>query len=166
MSKKFRNKVCAYCGERASTSDHVIAREFFPEHLRGGLPKVPACTVCNGAKSRLEHYLVTILPLGGEHIAAAEGVKRLGTRLEKNARLERELRTGIRMRGDGCATLPFRREDLKEFSAFLVRGLVCHELGIVVDRNVYRVEGDGLRDGAQRGVCFSPQSLWRRYYRD
>lgn len=43
---------CAYCGEKATTLDHVIARS------RGGLTVAenlaPACHRCNGAKSNLD----------------------------------------------------------------------------------------------------------------
>ena len=55
MSKKFKGKLCVYCGTGESeTADHVVAREFFPETHRDGLPKVPACKACNAAKAALE----------------------------------------------------------------------------------------------------------------
>src|ERR1700730_16827139 len=41
MSKRFRDKPCAYCLTNPSTAtgDHVFAREFFPEAARANLPK-------------------------------------------------------------------------------------------------------------------------------
>ncbi|QUN41481.1 hypothetical protein KEH56_18815 (plasmid) [Burkholderia cenocepacia] len=65
-SKRFRNKTCVYCGleQGANTADHVIAREFFLLAGRDNLPKVPACQECNTAKSRLEHYVLSVLLMG------------------------------------------------------------------------------------------------------
>ena len=58
MSKKYKGKICAYCGTAtADTEDHVLARQFFTEDEHGNLPKAPACSVCNNEKSKLEHYL-------------------------------------------------------------------------------------------------------------
>jgi len=152
VSKKFRNKACAYCGAPASTADHVIAREFLPEYLRRGLPKVPECQTCNRIKSGLEHYLVTVLPLGSDHAAAIEGVRKLDARLAKNLRLADELRAGFLERADGRPTLPFQGRYLSAFSALVVRGLVYHELGIVIDNSRFRVEGDVLREGGQAAL--------------
>ena len=59
-SKKFQNRPCVYCTTAtATTADHVIARQFVSGPLRANLPKVPACSACNNAKSQLEHYLAT-----------------------------------------------------------------------------------------------------------
>lgn len=43
MSKKYKGKLCVYCGERPSTKtgDHVFAREFFLESERDNPIKVP-----------------------------------------------------------------------------------------------------------------------------
>jgi 5-methylcytosine-specific restriction endonuclease McrA len=75
MSKKFKGKTCAYCGEReAITGDHVFAREFFLPSDRADLPQAPICGECNNEKSKLEHYLTTVLPFGGRHPASAENL--------------------------------------------------------------------------------------------
>jgi hypothetical protein len=77
------------------TGDHVFARSFFLEHRRENLPKVPACTVCNNEKSKLEHYLATVLPFGGRHDDAHRNLEELvPSRLGGNARLHRELAEG------------------------------------------------------------------------
>lgn len=66
MSKKYKGKLCAYCGRAdADTADHVFAKEFFLPPHRDNLPKVPTCSRCNGHKSKLEHYAVAVLPFGG-----------------------------------------------------------------------------------------------------
>lgn len=74
MSKKYKGKTCVYCGSIGSseTADHVLAREFALK--RGDIPKVPACKLCNSAKSRLERYLTTVLPFGAKHADAGENL--------------------------------------------------------------------------------------------
>ena len=51
VSKKFKGKVCAYCVKaKATTDDHVFAREFFTLADRHDLPKALACPKCNNEK--------------------------------------------------------------------------------------------------------------------
>jgi hypothetical protein len=91
--KRFKGKFCVYCACRPSTTgDHVFAREFFTAGFRGNLPQVPTCDPCNNAKSKLEHYLTTVLPFGGRHGDARENLsQQVPGRLAKNLRLAREL---------------------------------------------------------------------------
>lgn len=94
MSKKYKNKTCAYCNDNLSiTGDHVFAREFFLiEHRGKDLPRVPSCDSCNNKKSRLEHYLTSILPFGGKHCTAKKNLKTMvPKRLSKNRKLHRKL---------------------------------------------------------------------------
>jgi hypothetical protein len=97
MSKKYKDRVCAYCAESESeTADHVIARAFFPEQYRGGLPKAPACEQCQGEKSRLENVFIAVLPFGSEHPLAVATLKEKGRRrLYKNAALRKKLEAGL-----------------------------------------------------------------------
>lgn len=67
-SKKYKDKICVYCRESTSTTaDHVFPREFFQKHQRSNLPKVPSCKSCSNEKSKLEHYLLSVLPFGATH---------------------------------------------------------------------------------------------------
>lgn len=94
VSKRFKGKTCVYCtGEGISqTADHVIAREFLPVAHRGDLPKVPACEPCNHAKSRLEHYLLAVLPFGSRHPTASSMLdSEVPRRLARNPSLHRNL---------------------------------------------------------------------------
>lgn len=95
-SKRFKRKLCVYCCDRLSvTGDHLFAREFFVDAARPNLPQVPACDQCNNEKSRLEHYLTTVLPFGGRHADAHEALEGLVPgRLAKNLRLARVLSAG------------------------------------------------------------------------
>jgi hypothetical protein len=135
VSKRFRDKDCAYCGnERAAeTGDHVFAKEFFPKDLRADLPQVPSCVPCNNDKSKLEHYLLTVLPFGGNHPAShailRESVPR---RLEKNAKLHRELsslsgRAWIEENGvvRNAATIPIEADKIVGLFRMIPRGLAA-----------------------------------------
>lgn len=139
MGKGFKKKLCVYCATEESTSaDHVFARQFFlPQHRRK-LPKVPACDGCNREKSNLEHYLASLLPFGGRHAVAAENLGMMvPRRLQKNARLSREL-----LQGQGRAwtqegslvvptmTLPIDSRRFEKLFEFVVRGLVWYHWGI------------------------------------
>lgn len=136
-SKKYRNKTCVYCGQAAvaETADHVVAREFFSMDARADLPKVPACRDCNNRKSQLEHYVLSVLPMGGVHSGApAAIVNQVGPRLAKNAALQRALLAGQRDRAimtpDGRwwqgMSLPFEAERLATLGCYIALGLAWH----------------------------------------
>src|SRR2546429_3666489 len=94
VSKKFKGLRCAYCAVReAVTGDHIFAREFFLPSARANLPKAPICAECNNEKSKLEHYLTTVLPFGGRHPDASENLASMvPKRLGRNVRLHRHLK--------------------------------------------------------------------------
>ncbi|CAB3976166.1 hypothetical protein BCO9919_07522 [Burkholderia cenocepacia] len=136
-SKKFRDKTCVYCGRErmASTGDHVVAREFCPGTARENLPKVPACVACNNAKSKLEHYVLAVLPMGSLlPSAAAAIIEQVGPRLAKNEALRRQLASGQQMRWsrtpDGrwqeSVALPFDTTKLSELGCYIALGLAWH----------------------------------------
>lgn len=102
-SKRFIGKQCAYCSRDgiSKTADHVFARQFFVEKDRPNLPKVPSCEDCNGSKSALENYALTVLPLGSRHCDA---------KAYSEANMERRL-----MRNDGiCSQLSVQHPGLWE----------------------------------------------------
>ncbi len=52
MGKRYRGVLCPYCCVRtANTDEHIFARKLFTVANRASLPKAPACSKCNGAKS-------------------------------------------------------------------------------------------------------------------
>ena len=69
-SKKYKNKLCAYCGrtDRPTEREHVLAREFV---LEGApvkeWPSAPACRPCNADKADLERYVTAAAQIGGHH---------------------------------------------------------------------------------------------------
>ena len=140
MSKKFKGKICVYCGDAISvTSDHVFAREFFLENQRANLPKVPACEKCNNSKSFLEHYLTSILPFGGLHMQAQETLKTMvPKRLAVNKKLHRILRDGMtRLEYNGASRgslLPLDGEAVNRLFEFIAKGLSWFHWGSIIEK--------------------------------
>ncbi len=129
MSRRFRNQICVYCLSRPSIpqGDHVFARRFFPVSQRDNLPKVPGCNECNNEKSRLEQYLMTVMPFGAMHADALSNLENdVPGRLAENQRLHRELREGMTQEASGATTLPFDSERLCGLMSFIVKALLWH----------------------------------------
>ena len=144
-SKRFSGKLCVYCSSRlATTGDHIFAREFFLPAVRRNLPQAPACVQCNNAKSKLEHYLTTVLPFAGRHPDAQENLAALvPDRLAKNQRLARELSggRGHTWQPDGASlrlmlSIPLDSAKVCDLFGQVVRGLIWHHWGF------YMGEGD------------------------
>jgi hypothetical protein len=57
--------VCVYCGNLASTRDHVVAGKILIPPLPLNLPTVPSCDKCNGAFSKDEQYFIAVLGMIG-----------------------------------------------------------------------------------------------------
>lgn len=149
MSKKYKGKTCVYCAERESTcSDHVIAKEFFPEDKRANLPKVPSCAICNNTKSKLEHYATTVLLFGSRHVDAIDMLKKVAPkRLNKNLKLKREIqnkmeRTWIKSKENlilPTRMVPISRNELIQLFSMIVRGLYWHNWKLILPAD-YLVE--------------------------
>lgn len=92
-SKKYKNKICVYCRDTVSTTaDHVFPRELFQKDQRAMLPKVPACKKCNNKKSKIELYLLSVLPFGATHDNAEKALSiDVKKRLDKNKKLHRKI---------------------------------------------------------------------------
>ncbi len=141
MTKKYKGKTCAYCGDAVSdTADHVFAREFFLESDRDQLPKAPACESCNRRKADLEHYATALLPFGGRHAAAASNLTTMvPKRLQKNAPLRREIAEGMRqvMTREGASrspslVIPVDTARIADLFRLIARGLVWCEFKTVL----------------------------------
>jgi len=141
MGKGCKGKPCVYCLEAESADgDHVLSRQFvLPEH-RGNLPKVPACKRCNNEKSKLEHYLTTVMPFGGRHGESGRNLaEQVPGRLGKNEKLHRELVEGAKrylvsenggQREPGM-TVPLDGRALEALFEYMTRGLAFHHWGLV-----------------------------------
>jgi hypothetical protein len=142
-SKKYKNKTCVYCAVKPSTTgDHVFAREFFAIKRRDNLPQVPSCADCNGEKSELEHYLTTILLIGGRHPDGESMMwERLERRLAKNPKLHRDIAEKIRLtvideppprEGLIPIQVPFDGQQLLSLLKYVAKGLLWHHWKVIV----------------------------------
>jgi len=60
---------CAYCGEEASTKDHVVSKALYPpSKAQSAVPRitVPACRACNSSWADDEAHFRDVLLLAGE----------------------------------------------------------------------------------------------------
>ena len=143
MGKKYHGKQCAYCViKKSNTDEHIFSRSFFMPERRANLPKAPACSICNTEKSRLEHYLASVLTFGGRHTdAAANLTVMVPPRLAKNARLQRELAAHMsehwEQTGSGlflkAGAIPFDSSKLTQYMEFVARGLLWYHWGLYLD---------------------------------
>lgn len=141
MGKSYKGVPCVYCQEReASTDDHVIAKGFFPKDKRGYLPKVPTCSECNNAKSKLEHVLTAIMPFGAQHGDAAKALEMAVRRLAKNNKLHGWLAAGVSyaMRSINGRpwrvemSIPFDHRVIEKLCEVMVKGLAYHHWKITL----------------------------------
>jgi hypothetical protein len=149
VSKKFKKQGCAYCSKReAVTGDHIFAREFFLSSARADLPQAPVCVECNNEKSKLEHYLTAVLPFGGRHEDASENLASMvRKRLEKNAKLHRNLMVGQRIvsvsekeaKSEETIAIPFDGTKLEQLVSMITRGLIWYHWGIYLEHG-YEVQ--------------------------
>jgi hypothetical protein len=87
--------ICAYCGGKASTKDHVVPQCFWGEWpLPPNVPKVPACQRCNNYWSRHEGYARSVIAITerSKHPVAVQMCKSGSVKyhLEKDAAFRRE----------------------------------------------------------------------------
>jgi hypothetical protein len=158
MSKQFKGGTCVYCAEpgASQTGDHVIARKFFSEQKRGGLPIVPSCYKCNSAKSALELYAMSVMPFGATHADAGSVLETMvARRLEKNRKLAETLARGREIHyvsRDGGATwetemrLPFAGEKLADLFSMITRGLAFAHFGVILPEAECAVEAGFVRE--------------------
>jgi hypothetical protein len=160
------------CAEReAVTGDHIFAREFFLVPARADLPQAPICEECNNEKSKLEHYLTTVLPFGGQHGASVENLASMvPKRLRKNAALHRELAAGqkktlTRTPGGEAVqtiTIPFDGSRLEQLFAMIARGLIWYHWNLYLPNNC-TVQAHSV---TKAGEQLFDELLFRRNARD
>ena len=73
-------ETCAYCGNLATTRDHVPPQNLFPQPWTNDLITVPACKRCNNYPSRDDEYFIWVLTLEG---AGPEADKAREQRLDR-----------------------------------------------------------------------------------
>jgi hypothetical protein len=134
LKREFKGRICIYCNKApAESSDHVVGRKFFLRERRDNLPQAPACNRCNNRKSKLENYLMIVLPFGAKHAdAAANLLKLVQPRLENkaNAKLLRKLQKAFAQ--SGGTSIPFDHEPLEELFAMIAKALAWQHFGVLL----------------------------------
>lgn len=148
--KQYKDKRCVYCGHpNSDDGDHIICRSFFfPQH-RNNLPKVPSCRRCNYEKSKLEHYLTSVLPFGSGNTHAGHMLETMvQPRLVKNVKLHKNLIRGKQITyyslngspWEAQMSLPFDGGKLLKLYEFITKGLVFYHWGIyLTDEHITKV---------------------------
>lgn len=122
----------------SATADHVFPREIFQQNQRDELPKVPSCIECNNEKSKLEYYLLTVLPFGATYSNAHKALSvDVAKRLNKNKKLHKKLKNEFRYKYmpttksgvEKRLTLSLDYEILHDFIGFVGRGLIWYHWG-------------------------------------
>jgi len=160
MSKAYKGKPCVYCAAVgvSSTPDHVVARAFFPPPDRKGLPIVPACESCNNEKSRIEHYLTTVMPFGGQHASATETLQNTIPKLKKNMKLTAQLDASLKRKfvqknggpWEIAGEIELDGEKLTKLYEYILRGLAFHHWGLLFDASHFLAASYVTVEGASK----------------
>jgi hypothetical protein len=149
MKHKFDGEICIYCNEApAESKDHAVARNFFLVERRDNLPQVLACKRCNNLKSKLESYLMIVLPFGAKHPDAKRNLEELvRPRLENewNAKLYRKLQRDFERSGGQSISLNHR--PLDELFAMIAKALAWQRFGVRLGKGHSAVAGVFLDEG-------------------
>ncbi|MEN6388890.1 MAG: hypothetical protein ABFD04_00620 [Syntrophomonas sp.] len=93
------NKKCIYCGENATTKDHVPPYSFFSKPAPNNLITVPSCLDCNNSFSNDEEYFRTIIASArsfGEENVPHDVWNRVERSLNRNKRLLYQINESFR----------------------------------------------------------------------
>lgn len=135
-----RTRICAYCGEVASTDDHVPPRRLFARPWPVDLITVPSCERCNGGAKKDDEYFIWALTCsanaGGDEAARARAQRfqrpvprhrqTMVTRLRRSA-LPLEAITPAGLSLGMAAGYRLELERVHRVLARIVRGLYFHE---------------------------------------
>jgi len=132
MKDKFGSEICIYCNKApAESRDHAVARNFFLVERRDRLPSVLACMRCNNLKSKLENYLMIVLPFGAKHHDAKRNLEELvRPRLENewNAKLYRRLQRDYER--SGGTSVSFNHRPLIQLLSMIAKALAFQRFNV------------------------------------
>ena len=136
-----REGVCVYCGKRKPvTTEHVVARAFFPKPKPSNLITVDACYDCNNTKSKQDLYVRDILLLDmsssqnvkatslrdGEFIRSVESNRSEMARVVMSDARPQPLLTPLGDYLGHVFAVPIERERWDRYFGLMVRGLWYH----------------------------------------
>lgn len=129
-------RLCAYCGDAASTDDHVVPKALYPPSKASSRVQritVPACEACNRSWSDDEVHFRNVLLIAGESNAPVrelwESKARRSFRYADGSRRLRDLATQMvavhTKEGERHMVFPGRDERVTRVVRKVIRGL-CH----------------------------------------
>jgi hypothetical protein len=131
LDERFQQSGCIYCGEDATTREHVPSRVFLEKPYPENLPVVDACEACNNGFSQDEAYVACLLgsamcgSADPDHVTHASARKLLRRWPSLRARLE-----NARFMYEGNVVFGVEMDRLNRILIKLARGHARYELGV------------------------------------
>ena len=95
--EKSKENGCIYCGNTATTREHIPSKAFLLEPYPDNLPTIPACFDCNNGYSEDEKYVSCFVDLLKRQVYLDYSRReKIDIRLEKDERLRRTLQEQIK----------------------------------------------------------------------
>jgi len=120
---------CVYCGRRATTNDHVVARCLLEKPYPPDLMSLPSCRECNAAFKRDEEYVLAVMAQSGfvpslmSKIAEGGVVDRM---LQNSAGLDTRIENSLRVAADDRVFLVPDEIRIANVVRKVAFGLYCH----------------------------------------
>lgn len=140
----FLNKDCTYCGNKATTDDHIPPKSFFPHPRPSNLITVPSCFECNNSIGKdIDYFLATFMfTKAGESDAGRMLWKeRLNRMYIKNLGLRRKIAQNLSLRNlvtphgiflGRKMTLTFDETRIYKVVARIAKGFYHAEFGNII----------------------------------
>lgn len=116
--EKSKNNGCIYCGNPATTREHVPSKAFLQKPYPDNLPTIPACFACNNGYSEDENYVSCFLDILKSRIYSDYSEQeQTNSRTEKDKKLQNVLQEQIKIQ-DGKV---FYQLDEQRFDRILLK---------------------------------------------
>ncbi len=127
---------CAYCGQPATSRDHVPPKCIFPEN-RHNLITVPACENHNQSKSNLDELLMQFVGIFAAQIEPLNSLlwNRAWTSLDRGQRGDLVRSRIVHDARSKLTAIPMEAEPFMGSTKLVVRGLYWHHTGNCLDLN-------------------------------
>ena len=116
--EKSKNNGCIYCGNPATTREHVPSKAFLQEPYPDNLPTIPACFACNNGYSEDENYVACFLDILKSQVYYDYLVpEQTNSRMAKDKKLQNILQEQIKTQDDKV----FYQLDKQRFDRILLK---------------------------------------------
>jgi hypothetical protein len=163
-------KICYYCGERATTREHVPPKGFFPRKANLQLKTVPSCTKHNNAKSHDDQYLlaqICIYAGAGDNLPKRIFLNSIKPQLEFSEKFHRMIIEGAECLPSGAIAYQVNIKRFDQFFDSLSRALYFDRYGRPLDSSEYHISHFylSLRTEDQEYVALGEyMKNWMKYF--